>query len=124
MWLPRTLLLFALTSSSALRAQDSSCVSPPTTLAERQCLSADLDRSNRALEGLLDSLRGVLHGPAKASLSAASELWLSYRRAECSAVLESYDGGSMGLIENLNCQIELTERRQKELRVLYSRGDE
>jgi len=30
----------------------------------------------------------------------------------------------MGLIANLNCYIELTESRQKELRLLYSRGDE
>ena len=114
----------ALSPAGAVSAQDSSCVNPATTLAERRCLSITLDQADQAMGIFVDSLKTTLGEPARAALDTASSRWLAYRHAECLAVMKSYDGGSMGLVENLNCLIALTERRQKELRALYSTGDE
>jgi uncharacterized protein YecT (DUF1311 family) len=117
-------LALALTPVNELRAQDSTCVNPSTTLAARECLSARLNDTDHAMGVLLDSLKTTLSDSAKVGLERATARWLEYRAAECHAVMQSYDGGSMGLIENLSCLIALTERRQQELRETYSSGDE
>jgi uncharacterized protein YecT (DUF1311 family) len=115
------LILCALVSlAGGVSAQDSTCASPATTLAERRCLSSKAEQADKAMGVLVDSLRRSLSDSAGAALDTATRQWSAYRKAECDALLKSYDGGSMGLIENLNCIIALTVERQRQLRLLYS----
>ena len=118
------LLSLLLVSAGRLAAQDANCMDSVTTLAQRQCLSAQLKLADSGMGVFLDSLKGTLGDSSKAALERASPRWRAYRAAECDAVLESYDGGSMGLVANLGCLIALTNSRQKLLRAFYSKGDE
>ncbi len=103
----------------ALSAQNA-CATPSTTLAERRCLSSKAEQADKAMAVLIDSLRHSVSDSAGAALDAATRLWRAYRKAECNALFKSYDGGSMGLLANLNCLITLTDERQRQLRLLYA----
>lgn len=117
-------LFLFFTPAGYLLAQDSSCARATTTLAQRECLSAQLTLADSAMGVLLDSLKRTLSDSSRAVLDKASLQWRAYRAAECDAVLQSYDGGSMGLVENVACYIALSDSRQKYLRAFFAGGDE
>ena len=117
-------LSLVLAAEGTLSAQDSSCGSLTSTLAQRQCLSAKLRLADSTIDAVVDSIEATLSDSSKSALSDASKQWLTYRARECDAIMRSYDGGSMGLVVNLTCLIALTNSRQKLLRAFYSKDDQ
>jgi uncharacterized protein YecT (DUF1311 family) len=114
------LLCIALCDAGALCAQQPKCSESQTSVAMRQCLSAEVKNADRALGALLDSLKSEIGDSAVASLNAASQHWSTYRKAECNAVLRSFDGGTMGPVAELGCLLDLANERRARLLALYS----
>ena len=104
---------------SPVMAQDRACANPTTTLDERRCLAAQAERATKTMTATVDSIGKTLDDSARAALMLATHQWTLYRSSECDAVLKSYSGGSMGLIENLNCMIALTHQRRRQLLLWY-----
>jgi uncharacterized protein YecT (DUF1311 family) len=106
--------------SAALEAQTPKCENQRTTLEIRVCLSGELREADSSLKALTDSLKSILGNSGATAVEAASPKWSAYRKAECAAVLESYEGGTEGPVAQLACFVSLTNERRVNLRRLYA----
>jgi uncharacterized protein YecT (DUF1311 family) len=66
----------------------------------------------------------ILSSTDKTNLLTAQEAWLRYRDAECKAVADQFEGGSMQPMQFSSCMYELTLARIRELnddyKMMYS----
>src|SRR6266704_1379637 len=85
-----------LLSGVALEAQTPKCDKQRTPLEMRECLTGELRHADSSLKTLTDSLKSILANPGATALEAASPKWNDYRKAECAALLQSYEGGIEG----------------------------
>lgn len=106
------MLLFAL----ALLSAGSTTTCPGTTTPEVEaCLNQELgqeeDRLARYYEAARKRLSEENGSSAEKGLAKSEQLWLAYRRAECSAVFDDWSAGTIrGSMATL-CQIDLTRLR-------------
>ena len=116
------ILVFGVACGGArtLYSQQPRCTEAETTIAMRECLSGELRRADSALGSLVDSLKGELGDSARRTLVSATDRWSAYRESECKAVLQSFEGGTLGPVAQLSCLIDLAEERQARLRALHS----
>lgn len=110
----------AFLGGAALEAQTPKCDKQRTTLEMRECLTGELRHADSSLKALADSLKSILGNPGATAVEAASPKWSDYRKAECAALLESYEGGIEGPVAQLACLVSLTDERRVNLRRLYA----
>ena len=103
---------------SGLKAQTPKCENQRTTLEMRVCLSGELREADSSLKALTDSLKSILGNLGATGVETTSPKWSDYRKAECAAVLESYEGGTEGPVAQLACFVSLANERRVNLRRL------
>jgi uncharacterized protein YecT (DUF1311 family) len=96
------------------------CAHARTTIAMRECASAELARSDRMLKALEDTLLANIDPGAATALRGATSQWQRYRTLECTVIDSVYSGGTMASIGVLGCRLELADTRRKYLQSVYS----
>ncbi len=103
--------------SPTARADYASCLKKAgTTAAMQNCISAEVKRLTRLLNGAYKTL-STTAGVNKTALAAAESRWLAYRTADCKFAGTLNAGGSLQSIDVGTCTVDLTSARLAELRV-------
>ncbi|SUX30618.1 lysozyme inhibitor LprI family protein [Chromobacterium vaccinii] len=121
---PCLLALLALFASHAALAEDDPCQNASSTLEINDCKQKQFDARDKALNEryreLLNKLRadeaqsGAKDKPS-ALLIQAQRKWIAFRDADCNTKYQIYIDGSIRNAVFLDCKIERTEQRLKEL---------
>jgi uncharacterized protein YecT (DUF1311 family) len=100
----------------ALLSADPTATCPGTTTPEVEaCLSQELgqakDQQARYYEAARKRLSEENGSSAEKGLAESEQLWLAYRRAECSAVFDNWSAGTIRGSMEILCEIDLTRLR-------------
>lgn len=89
------------------------CEKAINTVEETQCLSAELEKSNKTLTDYLAVAKERIarENSGKPQLDAAQAAWLQYRSAQCGDVYKYREAGTYRNRAELECEIELTRSR-------------
>jgi uncharacterized protein YecT (DUF1311 family) len=120
MRIARTAAWFLFLPAGLLFAQTPKCDEARTNLDMRQCLTGELQVADSQLGALLKAIHPKVSDSAARTLEAASSKWVAYRKAECEAVLRSYEGGKEGPVAQLACSVSLTNDRLAHLKRTYA----
>ena len=96
------------------------CPSNPTSTPDLEgCLEHQILRTDRTIENLNSSIFSLI-GPDNVHLPrdfiAAHRAWLAYRKADCLAVSEQYEGGTLSPVAYAECVVKRNDQRIKDLR--------
>lgn len=120
-------------------AQESTCSKAPSTAEQYQCANQELATAEQDLASALanalqrytpeadDIKENTLPPPEKDQqsdyerrmrqrLELSQKTWLQYQSAACAAVLDFYEGGTMGPTAAALCKAEMAKQRAKFLR--------
>jgi uncharacterized protein YecT (DUF1311 family) len=101
---------------SRLAAQDSapiSCDRAVTTMDMRRCASRALEQAKRDLSRYIEEARRLAAN--RALLDSAQAAWERFREMTCRAAGSQREGGTMKPVVVLNCLLDLTRRRLREV---------
>jgi len=121
---------FASTEDADAQKDRVDCNNPITNIEIGACLDRDLKAAdtelNRVYQIARDTIERSDHLPPdlkaewKVALRDAQRLWISYRDADCRALIKyEWWGGSGTSIAVLSCLLEKTQNRVSELRARY-----
>ncbi|HET8633157.1 MAG TPA: lysozyme inhibitor LprI family protein [Gemmatimonadales bacterium] len=116
------LLLTVAVPVLAQQALPNPCASDTTTATLRRCMSAELRAA--------DSTLGVYYATALRRAAAPSALrraqaqWTRFREADCRALAEEHQGGSLEPVVAMQCQADLARARTHEIWSVYIRTTE
>lgn len=119
----RTLVLLGVLAAGlprVLTAQQGPCDKALATVEMRECLTAQLKLADSSLAHLEGSVKAQLSPSVANALDVASTAWGSYRKAECKALLDSYEGGHEGPVVQLACLVEAAHDRSELLETIYA----
>jgi uncharacterized protein YecT (DUF1311 family) len=141
-----TLAVFS-TLSLTITAQQMDCSKAATTAEQSQCADNELSTAERDLQSAFTE--AIQHySPAadetsenklprsqrdshsqyektmRDSLELSQKTWLQYRTAACAAVLNIYEGGTMGPVAASLCKAELAKQRARFLRDNFGKINE
>ena len=85
-----------------------------TTVAMENCGKAGLDDANRRVNLAYQKALPTFPADQQAKLRAAERTWIAFREQDC-RVYTGADAGSMAAPTYLNCMVERTETRIREL---------
>lgn len=104
-------LLFSADSSASDRQFDS-CMDRAggVTSGMLTCLGEAQERADRRLSTTLSKATGSVSPARRASLSAAQEAWLAYRKAHCDFLADP-EGGTSASLMAADCWLSLTQER-------------
>jgi uncharacterized protein YecT (DUF1311 family) len=114
--------LMCTTNLAAQTRRGAPCDSAATTLAMRQCLSADLSDAERDLARYLKE--SLVQAQKPSLLSQAQDAWQRYRDLACQSAGTQYDGGTMQPVVVLSCRLATTRARIHELWADYLQPDD
>lgn len=97
------------------------CGNAKNTVEEAQCLSAELEKSNKALTDYLAVAKERItrENSGKPQLDAAQAAWLQYRSVQCDDVHKYWEAGTYRSRAELECEIELTRSRTHDIWKAY-----
>jgi uncharacterized protein YecT (DUF1311 family) len=97
-------------------AQFERCYNDPdsTTLSLRACIGAEYKRQDARLNGAYAEAMRSLNPAAQAKLRTAQRAWITFRDADCQAVLAA-NGGTMAPVLADLCYLDRTTQRADEL---------
>lgn len=115
--------------NSALSREESKqqlefCPDASVTLEINQCAATELTKTDNNYRNLLIALFKLIRldrspesrsKQVSRSLDQAEVAWLTYRQKSCTALYESYEGGTAATSEALQCKRALTWSHMKEL---------
>lgn len=93
-------------------------VNVPVELAN--CLSDARKKSDDKLKAVYEDLRNRLNHADVERLAIAQRLWIRYRRSNCTAERDLYEGGSASYPAYVACLEAMTRARTEELQVTYA----
>jgi uncharacterized protein YecT (DUF1311 family) len=110
------------------------CKDPQSNLEMRMCADQELKQADvelneiytRAIAAAREQTRaGREYGSPdlEALLREGERRWIAFREADCRYQYELYHGGTIAPLVELQCRLDLTKARAKELRVILD-GDE
>ena len=116
------LVLFGLASAQAEERTSKSyaaCLdkSGGATFAMQGCISEELDRQDRRLNGAYEALMGSVPEKRRAQLRDAQRKWIAFRDANCEFYYDP-QGGSAARLSSSECVVTLTAKRAHELETL------
>lgn len=92
------------------------CLATATTdSAIRTCVKLDLDLEDARLNTMYKAVVAKSDPEGKAILKKAQLAWIAYRDANCAWSEDKFRGGTLGLLENIGCQLSMTKTRADEL---------
>jgi len=98
-------------------AQDQLCAGAETRVELDECLVHQLRVAETHLEQAYQALRFDLDSGAKGRLLKSQRLWVKFRDAECTRVMDYAGGGTIASTLYLSCMLELTDRRIGDLSI-------
>ena len=117
-------ILIALLIGSALQAasaKDVICADPKDALADRTCMSAEVDIAEIKLANYLDAakVRVASDESVRLSLDEAQKAWLAYRSMQCGDVYKRWGTATYRYRASLQCVVDLTRQRTHDLWSAY-----
>lgn len=92
------------------------CLDMATTYDQKSCLSKELKKADAKLA---KTYRAALSGiQNKNDLIKAERLWAAFKEQDCKVASGQYSGGSMEGVVHLQCMLNKTHIRERELRGL------
>lgn len=92
---------------------------PYTTREMSEGLTRDVERSNRDLAALEDTIYRSIGDTAAAMIREADARWVQYRKIECDAIRLAFSGGTVAPVAQLECWVALTDARRRFLGEQY-----
>lgn len=120
LWVAASLTLLAPVRAQHLSEDGFPCakVNVPAELAN--CLSDARKKSDAKLDAVYGDLRKRLNRADGERLASAQRLWIRYRRSNCSAERDLYEGGSASYPAYVACLEAMTRSRTEELQITYA----
>ena len=87
------------------------------TFAMQDCISEELERQDRRLNGAYEALMGSVPEKRRAQLRDAQRKWIAFRDANCEFYYDA-QGGSAARLASNECVVTLTADRAHELETL------
>lgn len=112
-------------AASALAAQQplpNPCVADTTTAALRHCSSTQLRQADSTLALYYET--ALRRAAAPAALRTAQAQWVRFRDADCRALADEHQGGSLAPIVAMQCRAALAQARTHEIWSVYVRTTE
>lgn len=110
----------AVFAREAAREKAGDCNRADTTLAMNTCLSKENETSSANWQALHAAIRGLLDSHAQEAFDEAEAAWENYRRLQCAAAFELYQGGTIAPGTRLSCNLLLLRSHMRELKAVYS----
>ncbi len=113
------------TAAAASSRAPADCSQLDTTLDIRVCLSKQYDAADAALNAAYREVMAQLRrsdqeaadgGDRAGTLRAAQRAWIPFRDASCKLAGAVAYGGTLAPVLELNCLVDITERRTRALR--------
>ena len=121
--LASAILLLLLGTASALAAQQPNpCAADTTTAALRQCSGTQLREADSTLALYYET--ALRRAAAPAALRTAQAQWMRFRDADCRALADEHQGGSLEPIVAMQCRADLAHARTHEIWSVYIRTTE
>jgi uncharacterized protein YecT (DUF1311 family) len=98
-----------------LLAQQTNCTNPQTQTEMNICAGISLQKSNRQLNQVYQTLLPKLSNTEKRLLSAVQMRWMQFRDNECTFASSRYEGGSIQPLIISTCKDNLTRQRTSDL---------
>lgn len=89
-----------------------------TEVSLRMCADAELKRRDGNLNAAYKEAMSIADGAQKQKLLESQRLWIRMRDATCDAFALKYEGGTLGPRAALDCMIDQTIRRTRDLQDL------
>ncbi len=90
-----------------------------STMETRDCISAEHDDWDKALNNIYQTLMASRTAPEKTELLHDERAWLKHRKIKCDHAGDDEEGGSLQLVEIDMCYLDETIRRAVFLRGLH-----
>jgi uncharacterized protein YecT (DUF1311 family) len=90
------------------------------TFAMQDCISEELERQDRRLNGAYEALMGSVPEKRRAQLRDAQRKWIAFRDANCEFYYDP-QGGSAARLASNECVVTLTAERAHELETLKTK---
>ena len=118
------LFAFLAAFTTASWSAEALCLHEKNTVEEAHCLSVELDKADKVLADYLDAAKQRIasENNGKPQLDPAQEAWLHYRSLQCGDVYTYWEAGSYRYRADLECEIELTHARTREIWSAYLRN--
>lgn len=94
-----------------------------STQGMAQCHRRETNVWDARLNARYKKLMATLSPKATKELKEAQRAWMAYRDAYCKAVFSSFDGGSMGIVADAYCNMDLTAHQALRLERLGLDGN-
>lgn len=100
------------------------CSNAASTPEIEQCAKKDQEKAEAKLNDTYKKAMAALsaQGPdpkAKSSLASAQRLWIKFREADCQAVYDYHEGGTIRGLEYIGCMRARATAREAEIRATY-----
>ena len=115
-------VLFLAVPARAQHLSESNFPCPKVNVAAElaNCLSDARKQSDAKLDAVYDDLRRRLDHADGERLAAAQRMWIRYRRSNCLAERDLYEGGSASYPAYVACLEAMTRARTEELEITYA----
>jgi uncharacterized protein YecT (DUF1311 family) len=90
------------------------------TFPMQDCISEELERQDRRLNGAYEALMGSVPEKRRAQLRDAQRKWIAFRDANCEFYYDP-QGGSAARLASNECVVALTAERAHELETLKTK---
>lgn len=115
-------LLPVVVGALALAAQPASaqeCGEVTTTREMLSCLQGALSEAEKRLSDINARVESVLEAEQRLLYQQAQLAWASFRLATCNSARSLFAGGTMSPVVFVQCQLETTEERVREVQRMY-----
>lgn len=102
------------------KEQDFPCATASDGVPMATCLSDARKKADAALDAVYTNIRNRLGYSDAERLASTQRVWIRYRRANCLAERDLYQGGSDSYPAYVACLEAMTRARTRELQVTYA----
>jgi len=86
-----------------------------TTVGIEGCAERELLRTDKKIVASEQAIFTLLSAKGRSAFASAERSWLAYRHAYCNARTESYEGGSIGPVVFVTCEVAINDGHLREL---------
>ena len=113
--------LLVLLSISCFAEEKLDCNNAMTTIEINRCMSLELEKVESVMDNYLAKSKEqyLKDDISLKSIEKSQVTWLNYRESHCNAVYDTWREGTIRNSMSIGCQIDLTQKRTKELWKYY-----
>ena len=117
-WIVGLCLSFAL---GPVAAKDKLCHDQKNDMEDMACMSAEAEKADKKLAKYFEAAKARIASDTsiRLSLDDAQKAWLNYRSLQCGDVYKYWLDGTYRYRASLQCQIDLTQERTRDLWSAY-----